>query len=152
MKTVEAGNLTLTLYASIKELPIEVSKKFHSYILQDLGIGNTIEAVDNHLSKLMTFAGAGRKEETTEEAKNLRFNLFSMLSQWSYPCLSFACLIHSVNGIPHTDRTTEGLNALIQRLSDAGMTIGDIEEYTEEIKKKWIQNESSTSLNGSEKI
>src|SRR6478752_785501 len=91
---------TITLYSSIKELPIELSKKFNNYLLQDAGIGNTIESVDDHLARLMVFVGEGKKEETLEELKNLRYNLFTMISEWDYESLSFGCMVKAINGEP----------------------------------------------------
>ncbi len=60
---------TIALYSSIKELPIELSKKFNSYLMQDAGIGNTIEDVDDHLARLYMFVNGDKKMEAIEELK-----------------------------------------------------------------------------------
>jgi hypothetical protein len=143
---------TIALYSSIKELPIELSKKFNNYLLQDAGIGNTIEDVDDHLARLYVFINSDKKNEAIEELKNLRFNLFSMLSHWDYKSVSFGCLIKSVNGEPVTDHSSEGITALIDRLSKEGLTGNMIQPVLEDIKKNLIPNVDFTSLSSSQAI
>lgn len=137
MTTITIGEHTLTLYSSIKELPIALSKQMGAYLLQDSGIGSTIGDVDDHLARLITLVNKDRKEDILEELKNLRFNLFSMLSKIDYRSLAFGCLIESVDGQKVTDRSTEALSALIDRI---GITDGQLDEYLAEVKKNWIPN------------
>lgn len=144
MKSINIGDTIITFYSSIKELPIELSKKFHAFLMQDTGIGNTFESVDEHLERLTAFLTADKKDEAIEETKNLRYNLFNMLSEWDYPALSFVCLIHSVNGEEIKDRSTEGLNDLVTRLSEAGLTNADVAEIREDVKKNWKPSENFT--------
>lgn len=141
---------TITLYSSIKELPIELSKKFNNYLLQDAGIGNTIESVDDHLARLMVFVGEGKKDETLEELKNLRYNLFTMISQWDYESLSFGCMVKSINGEPVTDYSSEGITAMMARLSDEGLNNEKVQSVIDEVKKNLIPNVNFTSLSSLE--
>ena len=143
---------TITLYSSIKELPIELSEKFNNYLLQDAGIGNTIESVDDHLSRLMVFVSEGKKDELLEEVKNLRYNLFSMISEWDYESLSFGCLVKEVNGEPVTDYSSEGIIALMAKLSNEGLNNEKVQSVIDEVKKNLIPNVSFTSLNSLEPI
>jgi hypothetical protein len=141
---------TITLYSSIKELPIELSKKFNNYLLQDAGIGNTIESVDEHLARLMVFVGEGKKEETLEELKNLRYNLFTMISEWNYECLSFGCVVKAINGEPVTDYSNEGIINMMARLSEEGLNNEKVQSVIEEVKKNLIPNVNFTSLSSLE--
>jgi hypothetical protein len=136
---------TITLYSSIKELPIELSKKFNNYLLQDAGIGNTIESVDDHLARLMVFLSENKTPDALEEVKNLRYNLFSMISQWDYESLSFGCLIKTVNGEPVTDYSSEGITVLMARLSEEGLNNEKVQSVIEEVKKNLIPNALYTS-------
>jgi hypothetical protein len=151
MQDVEINKATkITLYSSVKELPITLSKKFQHFMLQDIGIGNTIESIDDHLERVFMFMHADKKEEAMEEAKNLRYNLFSMLAEWDFKALSFACLIKCVNGEPVEDRSPEGLNALLDRLSTEGLTVGMVDELLSDVKKNWIPKGNSISLSSLE--
>jgi hypothetical protein len=136
---------TITLYSSIKELPIELSKKFNSYLLQDCGIGNTVESVDDHLARLMVYVSEGKKDEMLEELKNLRYNLFSMIGNWDYESMSFGCLVKSVNGDPVTDYSSEGIITLMARLSDDGLNNETVQTVLDEVKKNLLPNASFTS-------
>jgi hypothetical protein len=136
---------TITLYSTIKELPIENSKKFNNYLLQDAGIGNTIEDVDDHLARLMVFLSEKKTPEALEEVKNLRYNLFSMISNWDYESMSFACLIKDVNGEPVTDYSSEGIITLMARLSEQGLNNEKVADVIEEVKKNLIPNVSYIS-------
>jgi hypothetical protein len=131
---------TITLYSSIKELPIELSKKFNSYLLQDAGIGNTIEDVDEHLARLMVFVSEGKAPETLEELKNLRYNLFSIIGNWDYESMSFGCLIKSVNNEPVTDYSSEGIITLMAQLSEGGLNNEKVQSVIDEVKKNLIPN------------
>lgn len=128
-------SVTISVYTSIKELPIDVKKKFDHYMLQDLGIGSSMEDVDAHLSKAFLFIGADKKEEAIEELKNLRYNFFAMLSEINYKSLSFACMIYDINAARITDYSYEGLSQIAERLSDAGLSSAMVEDTLEDIKK-----------------
>lgn len=147
MKEISVSNkCTVKVYSSIKELPIELSKKFNAYLLQDAGIGNTIESIDDHLAKIMLFVQADKKSEAIEEAKNMRYSLFSMLSEWDYKSVAFGCLVHSVNGREITDHSSEGISAMIGRLSAQGLTVGMLDDVLTDVKKNLIPSANFSSL------
>lgn len=143
MKSIEiSSKCSIKVYSSIKELPIELSKKFNAYLLQDAGIGNTIADVDDHLARLMVFVQSDKKNEAIEEAKNLRYNLFSMVSNWNYKSIAFGCLVYSINDEVVIDHSSEGIGKLIEHLSTKGLTVGMLEETLTEVKKNLIPNEN----------
>ena len=146
------NGVSVVMYNSIKELPIDVSKKFHYYMLQVMGVGNTMEDVDDHLVRLISFVTNDKKDDALEELKNLRFGFFSMLSAWDFKSLAFACLIKSVNGNEINDRSDEGLDNLITDLSLKGLTNEKAETAMEEIKKNWIQKGNFGFRSSSERI
>lgn len=153
MRTLSLSSGTeVVLYTSIKELPIRQSKDFGAYLIQDIGLGSSIADVDEHLARITTFLQSDKKDDAIEELKNMRFNLFSMLEKWDYKSLSFGCLLKSVNGEDVTDRTVEGLNLLMDKLSDAGLTREIVEDTIREVKKNLIPNGNSISQSSLERI
>ncbi len=142
MKTISINGKEVEVYGSIKELPIAISKRFHHYLLQDVGIGTSIESIDDHLNRLRIFQDSDKKAEATEELSNLRYSLFSMLSEIDFRSLSFACLIHAVDGKVVSDHTPEGLSKLIEELNPTGL---EVEEHLQEVKKNLIPNVATTS-------
>jgi hypothetical protein len=152
MKILAIGKTKVELYNSIKELPISASKKMHSFILQESGIGNTIQDIDSRLERLMLFLTAGNNPEALEEAKNLRFALFSTISQMSFESAAFGCLVKSVNDKENTDYSQEGLQNLVAQLSKAGLSAGMVTDILEDVKKNLIPNENFASLPFTSKI
>lgn len=130
------------VYSSIKELPMEVKKKFDHFMLQDAGIGNTIEDVDTHLQKIYSFVAAQKTNDALEELNNLRFNMFSAVSEINHKSMAFACMVAG-----NQDFTPDGLNTLIADLSGKGLTSGMVNEVLDEVKKNLIQSENSIFRN-----
>jgi hypothetical protein len=147
MKTITINQRPVKLYSSIKELPIGLSKKMQNYLLQASGIGSSIEDIDERLSRIMVFIGSDKREDAMEEAKNLRYALFSAISEMDYKSPAFACLVHSIDEREVTDRSIEGLNEVIEKLE--GITESDIADTLEDVKKNWIPSGSFTSLSSS---
>lgn len=129
------SGVIIELYSSIKEMPIKVSKEFQKYILQDLGIGSTISDIDEHLEKLFLLIQRNDQLNALEEAKNLRYNMFTMVSDIDFHSLSFGCLVAKVSGEKQTDNSPDTINKLVEVLSENGLTNEIIDEYLENIKK-----------------
>jgi hypothetical protein len=137
MTEIQVNDHRLKLYSSIKELPITASKRMGAYLLEDMGIGSSVTDIDDHLAKLRTYVELDKKENAIEEIKNLRYNMFSMLSQINYKSLAFGCLLVSVDGKMVDDKSSEGLAKLMDGLDLSG---AELDEYFVDIKKNWIQN------------
>ncbi len=147
MESFVIDDKEVVYYSSVKELPIVVAKEFGAYLLQDVGIGNTIQDIDDHLEKAIAFLQADNKDAAVEEMKNLRLGLFSQLSGLDYTALSFLCLVKSVDGMEVTDRSVEGLQKLMEKLP--GLTGGRIRELLDQVKKNLIRNDTFTFQNSS---
>lgn len=152
MKTIELNGHSVQLYASIKEIPIRLSKEMQKYILQSMGIGSEVQDIDEHLEKIFLFITRNEKDLALEEAKNLRFNLFSIINDLDFKHKAFACLVRSVDGVVVSDYSSEGLGKIIDQLSDYGLTVGQAEDTTEEVKKNLLPNANFTSHNSSAMI
>lgn len=134
MTTIE----NIQLYSSIKELPIVRYKLMQSYLLQDSGIGSSVEDMDKRIEKSVVFIANDRRDEAKEELTNLRYTVFSMLQGIDYKSKSFSCLVHSINGKECDDLTTEGLEATAKQIE--GISVESLEKHFDEIKKKLISN------------
>jgi len=152
MEEIKLDKGTVTIYKSIKELPIRLSKEFQKHLLQDIGIGNTLQDIDDHLEKLFLHAQKSDFKSVLEEAKNMRFNMFSMLSEIDFKSSAFCCLVHSINGERILDYSPEGLARIAEKLSGMGLTGELVEKHLDEVKKNLIQNENYTFRNSSQKM
>lgn len=137
MKTVKIGRHEFKFYSSIKEMPIERYNTLQLFLMQDTGIGCTMEDVDRHYKQLDAFLSAGKLQEAITERQNLHMNYYSMIEGINIKSKSLACMIHSVDGkeVKEDDELIE--NALIK--INAG-SIGEITEILNELKKNCISN------------
>ena len=112
---------TVKLYDNIDQLPIERFNKANKYWMLHDNIGSSISDFDEkHYSKLMLFAGD--KEKCKAELNNLRIMVYNIMNEVNVEHLSFACLIHSIDGKEQNDLSEDALNVILKRLSDWGLT------------------------------
>jgi hypothetical protein len=148
MKLISKGNIEIELYASIHELPINRYRALQQYLLQDSGIGSSMADVDTRLNNIITLLANDKKEDAINEAANLRYTFFTMLSQTNYKALAFACLIKRMNNVLAEDLSGEGLQRVVDQISQ--MSIAELDEVWDEVKKKLIPNSNFTSPSYSE--
>jgi len=112
---------SLKLYDDIDQLPIERFNKANKYWMLHDNIGSSIADFDiNHFNKLALLAGD--KEKCIAELNNFRILVFNIQNEVNVEHLSFACLIHSVDGKECTDLSEDALSELLKGLSDKGLT------------------------------
>jgi hypothetical protein len=140
METIKVNGHIMQVYSSIKELPIRLTQEFRSYVLQDLGIGSSISDIDDHLEKLFLFAQRNQPEDVMNEAKNLRYNLFNMITQADLKSRSFACLIQSIDNVIF--KTTDDAHKM---LIETDMSSEAVDEWLDKIKKNLMLSEQYIS-------
>ena len=148
MITITAGDKTIELYGSIKELPVRRYKLMQQYLLQESGIGSDISAIDDRLSRTVNFLENSKPDEAKEELINLRYAMFSAISGLDYKSKAFSCLVCRVNDQLFTDMSSEGLERLVEILD--ALPVEEIEKHWDGVKKKLIPNLEPTSPDISE--
>lgn len=136
MKTLTHNGNTIVLYGNAKECPIKRYKELQKYQLLETGIGSSIEDIGTHFSKLHGFIAQGKTQEALKEAENLHYNHYAILHQENFTTYSFACLIHSINGIVCDDLSEDGLKIVIGILEEIQFPFAEAEEISSEVKKK----------------
>lgn len=141
MRTVNLkfGN-SFKIHESQKQLPINRYTDFQKYVLQDSGIGSTIADIDTHYKKLDTFLGAGALEDAMRERHNLHIGLYLMINKINIEHISFACLIHSINGRRLKDFSEKHLEQVCRELGEMGLTQEHVADILENVKKNSILN------------
>ena len=134
MKTVNIGKHVVELYDSIEELPVIRYHKYQKYLLVDSGIGATIEDFDKHIEKVRRYCMIGDTSNAQKELENMRQNVYMIQAGLSPQHLAFACMITKLDGRECTDITDDGLNAIVQELSDA--PTGEMTDHLDSVKKK----------------
>lgn len=136
-----AAGHSVALYQSPLELPARRHLEYQCRLVQDAGIGSTMTAVAAHFDRLSRLLAAGKTTEASDELANLHYNLNFALEKFSPQHLAFACLVAQVDDKPvDFDPSEEGLQALVARLSDYGLTQGHVEAELETVKKNSILN------------
>jgi hypothetical protein len=100
-------------------------------------IGSSIEDFDkNHYSKFLILSE--EKEKMLKQLENFRILVYNIMNEVNVLHLSFACMVHSVNGEEVKDLGEDNLRKLLKRLSDLGLT-------EETLKKKQLKPDSPYS-------
>jgi len=129
--------MVVKLFDNIEQLPIERFNKVNKFWMLHDNIGSSIGDFDAvHYSKLALLAGD--KEKCLAELANFRIMVFNIMNEINVEHLSFASLVHSINGEEQNDLSNEALTALLKRLSDFGLT--------QEALKKKLQRSGKVSM------
>lgn len=123
------------IYDSIDELPIVNYQKFNKLVLLDSGIGSDIISADEHIVKIAKLIGKDNNK-AMQELQNLRQNMHMIVTETSPKFLSFAALIHSIDGEEVKDLSDDNLKAIIKSLDPKNNSL--IQRVIEEIKKKLL--------------
>jgi len=112
---------TLKMYDDIDQLPIARFNKANKYWMLHDNIGSSIQDFDlNHFNKIALLAGD--KDKCKAELQNFRILVYNIQNEINVEHLSFACLVHSVNGEEHEDLSEDALEKLLSDLSKRGLT------------------------------
>ena len=126
----------VSVFDDIKsELNIERFNEFQNYLIQDVGIGSTIADVDKHFSRFDMFLKDQKLGDLAKERENLHYNLFAMLNKINHKSMCFGVLISAIDGEVQGYSEHE-IKQNIKKLSDWGLTQGEVEKTLESVKKK----------------
>lgn len=134
MKKIMLNGKVVRVYDSIDEMPIVNFQKYNKYLLIDSGIGSDVDDIDAHVVNIARFIKAGNANKALMELQNLRQNLHMVNSEISPKYLSFAALIHSVDGKEITDLSDDNLKEVLQELKQLKHSF--VADFIEWLKKK----------------
>lgn len=137
MLTKTINNTEYKFYASVKEMPIRLHNMVARYLLQDMGIGSDMPAIDERFASMDSYLSAGKIEEALQERENQRFAFYTMIQGVSFQSLAFGCHIFSINGERITDYSEENLQDITNGLD---ISMEDVEEILADLKKNFALN------------
>jgi hypothetical protein len=137
MITKIINNQSVKLYASTKEMPVKLYNLTQKYLLQDMGIGSDMNAIDERFASIDSYLSAGKINEAIQERENQRFAFYTMIQGVSYKSLAFACHIHSIEDIRVTDYSEDNLTAISEKFD---FSVLELEETLEDLKKNFELN------------
>lgn len=148
MKTeIVNGNKVVYYDGDIMELNAYRFQRFNKYLLIDSGIGSDIQDVDNHIERIKGFVKTD-KDKALTELDNMRHNIYLVMKNITPKHLAVCTLIHSINGVPVTDLSDEGIQQIYEKLNKK-LSAGWFEHKFQALKKKLMKICMPTSLTSS---
>ena len=114
-------------YDSVEDLPIVQFHRYSKCVLIESGIGDTIQDIDIHITRVMNFLGDTKK--AYQELLNLRQCIYMVASEQDIHNKATLCLIKQVDGKDWTDFSDSGLETLYRLVN--GASVREIEELAE---------------------
>lgn len=113
MRKETLGGHIFMFHDSIETLPAKQFHLYTKYVLVLSGIGDSIDAIDTHISKIASYITSDPKR-AVNELMNYRKCLYSIMTGADYRHKANMCLVKSVDGKAWTDFTDSGINALYE--------------------------------------
>lgn len=140
MITEKIGKHVIERHDSAGDLPILKYNLFNQFALIDSEHGCTPEAIARHFYKIDSLLIQGKIDDARQVRQAVNFAFGHIFSGNNFPALQWMALVHSFDGQPITDQSTEKLQAIIAQLSAEGLTQGKVQHDVEEAKKKFDAN------------
>lgn len=138
MHTIKLNDITVELYDNIDDMPARRYFNFIYYLSLSMGID--VNNLPTYFSSLINLIDSDQKEEAFIQLRNIQISFSNALNKIDLSSLCWAQLIHNVSNYDKIDYDDKSLYALIDELSDHGLTVGHIQPTIHVIKKKWIAN------------
>lgn len=150
MKIIFTSNHKILLYDSIMDIPAERDSMVNYFLLEDSGIGTDMHSFDALMSSIAVSIQNNKLDDAMQGIRNVMGNVRGQLQNYRPDFLAWACLIHSIDGKKLDDFNDKDVREIVKELSDDGLTIGQIQESLDEVKKKFPESWEFTSLHGQE--
>lgn len=130
------ANHDVVFYDSVEDLPVVQFHRYSKYILVESGIGDSIQDIDRHITKIINFLNDTRKAH--QEVLNLRQCLYMVATEQDIRNKATLCLVKSVDGVDWVDFSDSGLDTLYKMLETASQK--ELNALAEEVRNKIDEN------------
>ena len=134
MKTITTKGIfkkhKITLYETIKELPIVRHHELGKLILMQNGVGDSPEDIPRHFEALSKYIAMDNKNAVLQELQNLHNNLYYAIQGINMNSYCFAVFVRDVDGDYHNDLTVTGSELMVKKLGEYGITQGQVDDIT----------------------
>lgn len=132
---IKISNSRIELYDSVDDITQDRWHLFNKFLMQDSGVGSTIQDFDKHLFKLDSYLKAKKYAEARQERINLHLSVFNNLMGINFKSLAFACLIKSIDGKDVKVENDDDAETVSNQANKIAKN-KDVEFYVLEVKKK----------------
>ena len=134
-------------YQNADELPCRRFFKFNKYCMLASDVGSTISDYDTRMKKALVYASNGDSENLTKELNNQRQTFWNILQEYSPEGCALACMVKSIDDSTWPDKLSgDNIEDILDRLSKAGYSMGELRRDLADVKKKSSKSLSSTFL------
>ncbi len=133
---IQTNKNKVILYDHPSELTLGRFKEYNKYVLVDSGIGTDLQGIQSHIAKLLEFSKNSDNTNYSNEVRNYMQGIYNISIGLNIKHYSFAILVKEIDGVKYEDFTSDGLNKVIERLEEIGLTQKLLVESLEEVKKK----------------
>lgn len=126
----------VVFYDSVEDLPVTQFHRYSKFILVEGGIGDTIQDIDRHITRIINFLNDTKK--AYQELLNLRQCLYLVATEQDVHNKATMCLIKSVDGKDWTDFSDSGLDELYGLLN--GASERELNELAVEVRNRIDEN------------
>ena len=135
--TKEIGHNTIVFYSSIKELPNARKFLAESYQLWQVHVGTSLSQVRNNLVKAIEYIAYDKKQDAINLIQNADMGIESLIESEDFELKELCCYVKSINNITYPfGLLNSNVDEIALSLNLIGITIEDVENYLNEIKKK----------------
>ena len=127
-------------FDSIETCPFKRWQKFNKYLSLASEVGDSPSDMFTRIDRASGYIGAKNNDAAIKELSNLKLTIWNAIQEYSPKGTALAVMVKSINGVECNDITTKGLNDTLNKLNELGVTIGDIKEDSNKLKKKSLKN------------
>ena len=136
METIKLGKNTVEIYNGAENLPIRRYQKFNKFLLNDNQVGSDFSDFEKRTARSIEFLKKGMQNEAINELENRRLMVYNAFMEYTPKGKALAILVHKINDVVFTDYSDETLEHIINELDRIGFTKKQLDEKTDEVKKK----------------
>lgn len=126
----------LVFYDGVEDLPIVQFHRYSKYLLVESGIGDNINDIDKHITRILNFFNDKKKMQ--QELMNLRQCLYVIATEQDLHNKATLCLVRSVDGKPWEDFSDSGLEELYKMVN--GASVKDLDTIAVQVRDAIDEN------------
>ncbi|MFD2936315.1 hypothetical protein [Spirosoma flavum] len=141
MRTLTLPLAILNCHDSPRTLPESRRTEHDYYALIESNVGSSQDDIDRHFDVQLGLVGSDDLDAQVTAINNTRFLFANLLGkQYSARSLAFCCIVETIDDVPWSDYSPEGVEQLSRILSEKGLTDELLLEQWGPLKKKSSTN------------
>ena len=131
----ESG-VKVDFFDTAEKMTMKRYQRFNKYLMVDNEVGNDVAALNTRLSKSIQLLKKRMISQTVKELDNFRQMVYNAFMEYSPKNMALALLVDKIDGEKCEDITASGLQKVLDRLEELGVTQELANSTVLEVKKK----------------